>query len=53
MPIKIKKISIKNFRSIIDMEINVSQENGMVVFCGANNVGKTNILRYFLINSLF
>ncbi|EAH7655188.1 ATP-binding protein [Campylobacter coli] len=45
MSIKIKQISIKNFRSIIDIEINVSQENGMIVFCGANNVGKTNILR--------
>ncbi|HEB7717304.1 TPA: AAA family ATPase, partial [Campylobacter coli] len=39
MSIKIKQISIKNFRSIIDIEINVSQENGMIVFCGANNVG--------------
>lgn len=45
MPIKITQIHIKNFRSIIDMKINISQDNGIITFCGANNVGKTNVLR--------
>ena len=30
MPIKITQIHIKNFRSIIDMKINISQDNGII-----------------------
>lgn len=45
MNIKIKKIHIKNFRSILDLKIEVEQKNGLIVFCGANNVGKTNVLK--------
>lgn len=45
MSIRIAKIHIKNFRSILDLKIEVEQKNGIIVFCGANNVGKTNVLK--------
>lgn len=45
MGIKITKIHIQNFRSILKLEIGVEQKNGLIVFCGANNVGKTNVLK--------
>lgn len=41
-PVKIKKVIIRNFRSIKDLEFNVSNYN---VFIGENNSGKTNILK--------
>lgn len=43
--IKIKKIVIKNFRSIIKIGLNFDSEYNYSIFCGRNNVGKTNILR--------
>ncbi|MFT8351734.1 ATP-dependent nuclease [Clostridium saccharoperbutylacetonicum] len=42
---KIEKIKIVRFRSIMDMVIKVNIENNIITFCGANNAGKTNILR--------
>ncbi|WP_027327540.1 ATP-dependent nuclease [Helicobacter pametensis] len=57
MNIKIKAIHIKNFRSILDLKINVEEQNGLIVFCGANNVGKTNVLKalalFFAKNTFF
>jgi len=41
---RIKRIKISNFRSIVKIDIPISQGNNLVSFCGANNVGKTNIL---------
>lgn len=43
--IKISNITIKRFRSIIDMSLPISLENNMISICGQNNVGKTNTLR--------
>lgn len=43
--IKIVRINICRFRSIIDLTINIEQEYGLVSICGKNNVGKTNSLR--------
>ena len=43
--IKISNITIKRFRSIIDMALPISSENNMISICGQNNVGKTNTLR--------
>ncbi|MDD3775365.1 MAG: AAA family ATPase [Sulfurovaceae bacterium] len=40
----ITNIKIANFRSIINLDIKIDEKNGFVSFCGANNVGKTNIL---------
>jgi predicted ATP-dependent endonuclease of OLD family len=42
---KLERIKIVRFRSIMDMIIKVSAKNSMITFCGANNAGKTNILR--------
>lgn len=41
---KIKKITISNFRSIVKLEIRIDKNNNFICFCGANNVGKTNVL---------
>lgn len=41
---QITKINISNFRSIIGLEITIEANNNFICFCGANNVGKTNIL---------
>lgn len=41
---KIKKIKILNYRSIVKLEIKVDEKNNFICFCGQNNVGKTNIL---------
>jgi AAA15 family ATPase/GTPase len=41
---QIKKIKISNFRSIVKLEITIDKNNNFICFCGANNVGKTNIL---------
>lgn len=43
--IKIKKLVIKNFRSIIKLQLDFNSEYNYSIFCGKNNVGKTNILR--------
>ena len=42
--IKIKKLVIKNFRSIIKLQLDFNSEYNYSIFCGKNNVGKTNIL---------
>lgn len=41
---KIQKIKILNYRSIVKIEIIVDKNNNFICFCGQNNVGKTNIL---------
>jgi len=43
--IKITNVTIKRFRSIIEMTLPISLENNMISICGQNNVGKTNTLR--------
>lgn len=43
--IKIKKIQIERFRSIINMDFQISEDNNLIAVCGQNNVGKTNSLR--------
>ena len=44
MNLQINKINIKRFRSINDLTLNYKAGEPMVI-CGANNVGKTNVLR--------
>ena len=39
---KIDKLTIKNYRSVRDLELSLSPR--INVFIGANNVGKSNIL---------
>lgn len=41
---KIKKIYIKNFRSIKELSLTFP-EKGLLVLVGSNNAGKSNILR--------
>lgn len=41
----ISKVRIQRFRSIMDMEFNISDYSMPVAICGQNNVGKTNTLR--------
>lgn len=41
---KIQSIKISNFRSIVKLDIKIDKSNNFICFCGANNVGKTNIL---------
>jgi len=41
---KISKIIIKNFRSIIDISIDFERDRNIYALIGANNSGKTNIL---------
>ena len=41
----ISKVHIQRFRSIMDMEFNISDYSMPVAICGQNNVGKTNTLR--------
>ncbi len=43
MTYKISKISVKNFRSLLNISIEPVQ--GVVSICGTNNIGKTNFLR--------
>lgn len=43
--IKIISASICRFRSIISLDLSISQKNNLIAFCGQNNVGKTNTLR--------
>ncbi|NFK79225.1 ATP-binding protein [Clostridium botulinum] len=44
MNIEISKINIKRFRSINDLTIHYKSGETMII-CGANNIGKTNVLR--------
>ena len=43
--IKITKLTIQRFRSIIDMSLDFNVDSNIVSICGPNNVGKTNVLR--------
>lgn len=43
--IKIYKIHIRRFRSIMDLKLELNQNNNFVTICGENNAGKTNSLR--------
>ena len=42
---KIKQISIKRFRSILSLDLVISDLSNLITICGANNTGKTNVLR--------
>jgi len=42
--ILIKNIKISNFRSIVSLDLKIDNNNNFISLCGANNVGKTNIL---------
>ena len=42
---KINRIEIKRFRSILDLKLQINPENNFSTICGANNSGKTNILK--------
>lgn len=42
----ITNIKIANFRSIINLELKIKDKESFISFCGANNVGKTNILNF-------
>ncbi len=42
---KITNVTIKRFRSIIDMTLPISIDDNIISICGQNNVGKTNTLR--------
>lgn len=42
---KLKKIHIKRFRSILDLKLEINTENNFSTICGANNSGKTNVLK--------
>lgn len=41
---KIKSFSVKKYRSLLDVKINISDQFPVVI-CGENNIGKTNFLR--------
>lgn len=43
--LKIIRVHILRFRSIMDMTFSVEQNNNLISICGENNVGKTNTLR--------
>lgn len=43
--IKINKVKINRFRSILNMDFVVDCSSNTISICGENNVGKTNILR--------
>ncbi len=43
--IKIAKVKIERFRSINNLEMDISADNNLIAICGKNNVGKTNSLR--------
>ncbi|WP_066799997.1 AAA family ATPase [Moraxella oblonga] len=42
---KLKNIVIKRFRSINDIKLEIDTNHNFISICGANNVGKTNVLR--------
>ena len=41
----LKKINIKRFRSILDLKLDINTRNNFSTICGANNSGKTNVLK--------
>ena len=43
--IKINKIHIKRYRSILDLELTIDTTNNFITICGENNTGKTNSLK--------
>ncbi len=43
--IKIVKIQISRFRSIINIDLSIDEFSNLIAICGQNNVGKTNLLR--------
>jgi len=43
--IRIKKVIIKRYRSIMDMVLQIDDSNNYITICGENNTGKTNTLR--------
>lgn len=42
---KIRKVEIKRYRSIVDLRLDLNPQNNFITICGANNTGKTNVLR--------
>lgn len=42
---KIQSIHIKRFRSILDLKLVFDDDSQFITICGANNAGKTNVLR--------
>lgn len=42
--IEFSSFQIKRFRSLLDVTINISQQDPVII-CGENNIGKTNFLR--------
>lgn len=42
---KIRSIQIKRYRSIINLKLNLDSLEHITTICGANNAGKTNVLR--------
>lgn len=42
---KLVSIGIKRFRSINDLQLKIDTSTNFISICGANNVGKTNVLR--------
>lgn len=43
--IQIKHLTIKRFRSIMDIHVDIDNSNNYITICGENNSGKTNMLR--------
>ncbi|EAI1413202.1 TPA: AAA family ATPase, partial [Campylobacter jejuni] len=41
---KFVKFQVKNFRSLLDITLNIDNNN-INTICGENNIGKTNFLR--------
>lgn len=42
---KLTKIVIKRFRSILELELKLDTSNNFISICGQNNTGKTNVFR--------
>lgn len=42
---KISKIDIKRYRSILTLQLDIDTNNNFISICGANNSGKTNVLK--------
>ncbi len=43
--LKISRVRIQRFRSIMDLSLEVNSDSNLITICGQNNVGKTNVLR--------
>lgn len=43
--LRIKELSVKRFRSILNMHLSIDKTNNIISICGQNNCGKTNTLR--------